>query len=93
MGTEKLTIGNVNFDKEYVLCSTKFYDKGLSLNRVFLVGGTKIEFPDQESKNSTVKISKNLEENENQISAWFNNIKGLIIDEAPQKSNYFVYGT
>lgn len=93
MTAEKLTIGNVNFDKEYVLCSNKIYENGLKLNYVFLIGGTKIIFPDQEGKNSTVIMKKNCEKNIEEISAWFNNIKGLIIDEAPKKSNYFIVGT
>ena len=92
MTMEKLTIGNVNFDKECVLCSNEIYENGLKLNYVFLIGGTKIMFPDQEGKNSTVTVSKICEKNIEKFSAWFNNIKGLIIDDAPHKSDYFVYG-
>ena len=39
MDTEKLSIGNVDFDKDSVLCSKQVYDKGRKLNYVFLVGG------------------------------------------------------
>ena len=42
MDREKLNIGNVNFDKDSVLCSKYVYEKGQKLNYVFLVGGTKM---------------------------------------------------
>ena len=84
MNAEKMNIGNVDFDKDNVLCAKYIYEKGQKLNYVFLVGGTKILFPDQETENATVRSDIN------EISAWFNNIKGLIIEESPQKWNYYV---
>ena len=55
--TEKVTIGNVNFDKDSILVSREVYEKGQKLNYVFLVGGTKIMFPDQEKKNAAVSLA------------------------------------
>lgn len=93
MDKEKLNIGNVDFDKESVLCSKQVYDKGKKLNYVFLIGGTKIMFPDQEGKNSAVSLAMNYNSDVAEICAWFNNIKGLIIEESPQKGNYYVRQT
>lgn len=93
MNKEKLNIGNVNFDKDSVLCSKQVYEKGQKLNHVFLVGGTKIMFPDQEGTKSAVALAMNYNSDVAEICAWFNNIKGLIIEESPQKGNYYVRET
>lgn len=93
MDKEKLNIGNVNFDKDSVLCSKQVYERGQKLNYVFLVGGTKIMFPDQDGKNSAVSLATNYNSEVAEICAWFNNIKGLIIEESPQKGNYYVRET
>ena len=93
MDTEKLSIGNVDFDKDSVLCSKQVYDKGRKLNYVFLVGGTKIMFPDQDGKNSAVSLAMNYSSDVAEICTWFNNIKGLIIEESPQKGSYYVRET
>ena len=93
MNKETLNIGNVNFDKDSVLCSKQVFEKGQMLNYVFLVGGTKIMFPDQEGKNSAVSLATNYNSDVAEICAWFNNIKGLIIEESPRKGNYYVRET
>ena len=93
MDTEKLSIGNVDFDRDSVLCSKQVYDKGRKLNYVFLVGGTKIMFPDQDGKNSAVSLAMNYSSDVAEICTWFNDIKGLIIEESPQKGNYYVRET
>ena len=93
MDTEKLSIGNVDFDRDSVLCSKQVYDKGRKLNYVFLVGGTKIMFPDQDGKNSAVSLAMNYSSDVAEICTWFNNIKGLIIEESPQKGSYYVRET
>ena len=93
MDSEKLSIGNVNFEKDNVLCSKYVYEKGQKLNYVFLVGGTKIMFPDQDGKNAAVTLATNYNSEVGEICAWFNNIKGLIIEESPQKGNYYVRET
>lgn len=93
MDKEKLNIGNVHFDRDSVLCSKHVYDKGQKLNYVFLVGGTKIMFPDQEGKNSAVALATKYNNDVAEICAWFNNIKGLIIEESPQKGKYYVNET
>lgn len=85
MDNSKITIGNVDFDEDSILCSKYRYENGQKLNYVFLVGGTKIVFPDQDTNNARVLLEKNSE-----ISAWFNNIKGLIIENSPQKNRYYV---
>ena len=90
MEMNKMKIGNVDFDKDSVLCSKYIYQNGQKLNYVFLVGGTKIMFPDQEHKNAEVALAKNYNNDVAEICTWFNNIKGLIIEESPQKGNYYV---
>lgn len=93
MNSKKLNIGNVDFDKDSVLCSKQIYDKGQKLNHVFLVGGTKITFPDQEGKNSAVSLAMNYNSDVAEVCAWFNNIKGLVIEESPHKNKYYVQET
>ena len=93
MDTEKVCIGNVNFDKDSILCSKQVYENGRRLNYVFLVGGTKITFPDQENKNAAVSLAMNYSSDVAEICAWFNNIKGLIIEESPRKGNYYIRET
>ena len=93
MKSEKISIGNVNFDKDSILVSKKVYDKGQKLNYVFLVGGTKIMFPDQEKRNAAVSLAKNYNKDVAEICAWFDNIKGLIIEDSPQKSSYYIRET
>lgn len=90
MDANKINIGNVDFDKDSILCSKHIYDKGQKLNYVFLVGGTKIIFPDQEKKNAAVSLAMNYNSDVAKICAWFDNIKGLIIEEAPQMVDYHV---
>ena len=90
METEKMKIGNVDFDKDSVLCSKYIYQNGQKLNYVFLIGGTKIMFPDQEQRNAVVALEKEYNNDTAKICTWFNNIKGLIIEESPQHSSYFV---
>ena len=90
MDKDKLSIGNVDFDRDSVLCSKYVYQNGQKLNHVFLVGGTKIMFPDQENDNAGVSLAKIHNNDVAEICAWFNNIKGLIIEESPQKGNYYV---
>ncbi len=92
MDKDKLNIGNVDFDRDSVLCSKYVYQNGQKLNHVFLVGGTKIMFPDQDAANAEVSLTKTNNEVA-EICAWFNNIKGLIIEESPQKGNYYVRET
>ena len=86
--TEKVTIGNVNFDKDSILVSREVYEKGQKLNYVFLVCGTKIMFPDQEKKNAAVSLATRYNKDVAEICAWFDNIKGLIVEEAPLNWNY-----
>ncbi len=93
MKSEKISIGNVNFDKDSILVSKKVYDKGQKLNYVFLVGGTKIMFPDQEKRNAAVSLARNYNKDVAKICAWFDNIKGLIIEDSPQKSSYYIRET
>ncbi len=93
MEPEKINIGNVNFDKESILCSKYVYEKGRRLNYVFLVGGTKIMFPDQENENAAVSLAMSYNSDVAEICAWFNNIKGLVIEESPKKGNYYVCQT
>lgn len=93
MKSEKISIGNVNFDKDSILVSKKVYDKGQKLNYVFLVGGTKIMFPDQENRNAAVSLARNYNKDVAEICAWFDNIKGLIIEDSPQKSSYYIRET
>ena len=93
MAKEKMNIGNVNFDKDSVLCAKYTYEKGQKLNYVFLVGGTKIMFPDQETDNAAVSLAKNYNKDVAEICAWFDNIKGLIIEESPQKGSYHIRET
>ncbi len=93
MESEKISIGNVNFDKESILVSKKVYERGQKLNYVFLVGGTKIMFPDQENKNAAVSLAMNYNKDVAEICAWFDNIKGLIIEESPRKGNYYIRET
>jgi len=90
MEQDKLNIGNVDFDRDSVLCSKYVYQNGQKLNYVFLVGGTKIMFPDQDNRNAGVSLAKIHNNEVAEICAWFNNIKGLIIEESPQKGNYYV---
>ena len=93
MESKKLSIGNVNFDKDSVLCSKYVYERGQRLNHVFLVGGTKIMFPDQDGKNAAVSLATQYNNDAAEVSAWFDNIKGLIIEESPQKGNYYIRQT
>ncbi len=93
MDSDKLNIGNVDFDKDSVLCSKYVYQNGQKLNYVFLVGGTKIMFPDQEAKNAGVSLATSHNNEVAEICAWFNNIKGLIIEESPRKGNYYIRET
>ena len=93
MKSEKISIGNVNFDKDSILVSKKVYDKWQKLNYVFLVGGTKIMFPDQEKRNAAVSLARNYNKDVAEICAWFDNIKGLIIEDSPQKSSYYIRET
>lgn len=90
MAAEKVKIGNVDFDKESILMSKQVYEKGQKLNYVFLVGGTKIMYPDQEAKNAAVSLAMNYSKDVAEICAWFDNIKGLIIEESPRKGNYYI---
>lgn len=90
MDKEKLNIGNVHFDKDSVLCSRQIYEKGQKLNHVFLVGGTRIMYPDQEGKTSAVALAMNYNSDVAEVCAWFNNIKGLIIEESPNKNKYYI---
>ena len=83
----------MNFDKESILVSKKVYERGQKLNYVFLVGGTKIMFPDQENKNAAVSLAMNYNKDVAEICAWFDNIKGLIIEESPRKGNYYIRET
>lgn len=85
MNKEKIIIGNVNFDKDSILCSKHIFEKGQKLNYVFLVGGTKITFPDQENSNAAVSLALIHNSEVSEICAWFNNIKGLIIEDSPKK--------
>ncbi len=93
MASEKVSIGNVNFDKDSILVSKQVYEKGQKLNYVFLVGGTKIMFPDQENKNAAVSLAMKYNSDVAEICAWFDNIKGLIIEESPRKGNYYIRET
>ncbi len=93
MESEKISIGNVNFDKESIILSKKIYEKGRKLNYVFLVGGTKIMFPDQENKNAAVSLAMNYNKDVAEICTWFDNIRGLIIEESPSKGNYYIRET
>ena len=93
MASEKVSIGNVNFDKDSILVSKQVYEKGQKLNYVFLVGGTKIMFPDQENKNAAVSLAMKYNSDVAEICAWFDNIKGLIIEESPGKGNYYIRET
>lgn len=93
MVSEKVSIGNVNFDKDSILVSKQVYEKGQKLNYVFLVGGTKIMFPDQENKNAAVSLAMKYNSDVAEICAWFDNIKGLIIEESPRKGNYYIRET
>ena len=85
---EKISIGNVDFDKDTVLVSREIYEKGQKMNYVFLVGGTKIMFPDQEKKNATVSLATQYNKDVAEVCAWFDNIKGLIVEDAPLNMNY-----
>ena len=88
MTKERMNIGNVDFDKDSVLCAKYKYENGQKLNYVFLVGGTKIMFPDQEISNAFVPLDKIYNKEIHEISNWLENIKGLIIEDSPQKINY-----
>ncbi len=85
---EKISIGNVDFDKDTVLVSREIYEKGQKMNYVFLVGGTKIMFPDQEKKNAAVSLATQYNKDVAEVCAWFDNIKGLIVEDAPLNMNY-----
>ena len=93
MKSEKVSIGNVNFDKDSILVSKQVYEKGRKLNYVFLVGGTKIMFPDQDNKHAAVSLAMHYNNDVAEICAWFDNIKGLIIEESPRKGNYYIRET
>lgn len=93
MKSEKINIGNVNFDKDSILMSKQVYEKGQKLNYVFLVGGTKIMFPDQDKKNAAVSLAMNYNKDVAEICTWFDNIKGLIIEESPRKGSYYIRET
>ncbi len=93
MKSEKVSIGNVNFDKDSILVSKQVYEHGQKLNYVFLVGGTKIMFPDQDSKNAAVSLATRYNKDVAEICAWFDNIKGLIIEESPKKGSYYIRET
>ena len=54
MKSEKVSIGNVNFDKDSILVSKQVYEKGRQLNYVFLVGGTKIDVTKEYTKDLTI---------------------------------------
>ena len=58
-----------------------------------MVGGTKIMFPDQENSKAAVSVATNYNSDIAEVCAWFNNIRGLIIEDSPQKSNYYVRET
>ena len=88
MASEKISIGNVDFDRDSILVSREVYEKGQKLNYVFLVGGTKIMFPDQEKKNAAVSFASGYNKDASEVCAWFDNIKGLIIEEVQQNWNY-----
>lgn len=88
MASEKISIGNVDFDKDCILVSREVFEKGQKLNHVFLVGGTKIMFPDQEKKNAAVSLAAKYNKDVAEISALFDNIKGLIIEESPLNAIY-----
>ena len=85
---EKISIGNVDFDKDTVLVSREIYEKGQKMNYVFMVGGTKIMFPDQEKKNAAVSLATQYNKDVAEVCAWFDNIKGLIVEDAPLNMNY-----
>lgn len=85
---EKISIGNVDFDKDSVLVSREVYEKGQKMNYVFLVGGAKIMFPDQEKKNAAVSLAMQYNKDVAELCAWFDNIKGLIVEDAPMNMNY-----
>ena len=93
MNSDKISIGNVNFDKESILVSKEVYEHGQKINYVFLVGGTKIMFPDQGDNNAAVSLAKNYNKDIAEICTWFDNIKGLIIEESPRKDKYYIRTT
>jgi len=93
MSSEKINIGNVNFDKDSILMSRQVYEKGQKLNYVFLVGGTKIMFPDQDCKNAAVSLATVYNQDVAEICTWFDNIRGLIIEESPRKGSYYIRET